>query len=122
MYEKFRYDSEIELEATKTSRETLEATIFGKIPKESIRIPTYLGSTTSPDFLYVLKDSDGEQQLNAIVETKGYKNIGDASGLTKVELEAQRKIFDQLKRDGVNVDYRLVLNIESLKQVLKQFK
>lgn len=122
LYEKFRYDSEIELESTKTSKETLKATIFGKIPKESIRIPTYLGSTTSPDFLYVLKGSDGKQQLNAIVETKGYDNMGDASGLTKVELESQRRIFDQLRKDGVNVDYQQVLNIEDLKQVLKQFK
>ena len=39
-----------------------------------------------------------------------------------VELESQRKIFDQLRSDGVNVDYQRVLNIEELKQVLKQFK
>lgn len=122
LYDRFRYDSVIELEATRTSKETLKATIFGKIPKESIRIPTYLGSTTSPDFLYILKDSDGAQRLNAIVETKGYNNMGDASGLTMVELESQRKIFDQLRSDGVNVDYQRVLNIEELKQVLKQFK
>lgn len=48
--------------------------------------------------------------------------MGDASGLTKVELESQRRIFDQLRKDGVNVDYQQVLNIEDLKQVLKQFK
>ena len=38
-----------------------EVVVYGKIPRRSIQIPTIVNETYSPDFMYVVKRSDGEK-------------------------------------------------------------
>ncbi|MGJ0303321.1 type III restriction-modification system endonuclease [Aliarcobacter cryaerophilus] len=67
-FEEVFFDSELERENIITEIE--QVTVFTKIPKKSIKIPVAGGGTYSPDFAYIVKNKDGRQNLNFIVETK----------------------------------------------------
>ena len=47
-----------------------EIVVHGKIPRNSIAIPTITGERYSPDFMYVVKKASGVKELNIVVETK----------------------------------------------------
>ncbi len=68
LFEDVYFDSELEKE--NIIQKINEVIVFTKIPKQSIRIPVAGGFSYSPDFAYVIKRTDGSQQLNLVVETK----------------------------------------------------
>ncbi|AYQ57120.1 hypothetical protein MS2017_1432 [Bathymodiolus thermophilus thioautotrophic gill symbiont] len=74
LFEELFYDSNLEKE--NILQNVQEIIVFTKIPKNSIRIPVVGGFSYSPDFAYVVKDSQGNQSLNLIVETKGKEKRG----------------------------------------------
>ncbi|MDR2341421.1 MAG: type III restriction-modification system endonuclease, partial [Campylobacteraceae bacterium] len=53
LYDEIVYDSEIEHDVLKI-RPPKEVIVYGKLPKQSIKVPTYTGGTTSPDFVYAI--------------------------------------------------------------------
>lgn len=46
-----------------------EVTVFGKLPKNSIRVPKYTGGTTTPDFIFVIENGK-DKKMYLLVETK----------------------------------------------------
>lgn len=69
LYNHIAFDSPLEKENIMHS-EIDEIVVYGKIPKSSIAIPTIVGETYSPDFMYVVERKDGTKELNIVVETK----------------------------------------------------
>lgn len=116
--ERFIYDTVI-FDSPK-ERETLmqsdidEVVVFGKIPRRSIQIPLFNGGTTSPDFMYVIKNEDGKSEINFIVETK---DMEDRKGLRRGEeyrLKSAEKFFDTLKEEGLNVVFKKQLKDDDI--------
>lgn len=68
LFQELFYDSNLEKE--NILQNIAEITVFTKIPKNSIKIPVVGGFSYSPDFAYIVKDTQGNQSLNLIVETK----------------------------------------------------
>ena len=73
LFQEIFFDGSLEKENIKTNIQ--EIIVYSKIPKNSIRIPLAGGGTYSPDFAYVIKDKEGNSNLNLIVETKGKDEI-----------------------------------------------
>ncbi|MDR0297263.1 MAG: type III restriction-modification system endonuclease [Streptococcaceae bacterium] len=88
-----RYDSaDPELDLLKQNYGQ-QVTTFGKLPRRAIRIPTYLGGTTTPDFVYATKDG-----LYLLVETKSdNKRASDETAVA-----VHKKFFEDLKQEKVS--------------------
>ncbi|MEG1726068.1 MAG: type III restriction-modification system endonuclease, partial [Anaerovoracaceae bacterium] len=69
LYDAIAFDSPLEKENILTNGID-EIVVYGKIPRSSVAIPTIVGETYSPDFMYVVKKKDGKKELNIIIETK----------------------------------------------------
>lgn len=94
LYDEALYDSEIEHEVLKINPGE-KVLVFGKLPRRSIKVPTYTGGTTSPDFIYALDKGHGEVELNLLVETKAKDlRMGEERAI-----KAQEKLFSNI--DGV---------------------
>lgn len=117
LYNRLVYDSTIEKENIEYSNiECVE--VFGKVPRRSIKVPMYFGGTTSPDFMYVLTDESGNRSINLIIESKGVEKVDDLRGIEEYKIEASKKFFNTLKKDGVNVTYRLQLSEDKILNLL----
>jgi type III restriction enzyme len=88
----FRYDSELEHDVLKLIPSD-EVIVFGKLPRRSIKVPTYTGGTTTPDFVYAIKrKGDKDITLHLIVETKAT----DLRGAEQIAIAGQKKFFDNI--------------------------
>ncbi|ELN83507.1 type III restriction-modification system StyLTI enzyme res [Salmonella enterica subsp. enterica serovar Enteritidis str. 22558] len=77
-----------------------QVSVFGKLPKRAIQIPKYTGGSTTPDFVYRIERQDADS-VYLLVETKAENmRVGD-----QVILDAQRKFFDMLRRQNINVEF-----------------
>jgi type III restriction enzyme len=87
LYDKVVYDSELEHEVLKV-KPPARVIVYGKLPRKSIRLPTYTGGTTSPDFVYTIQGERPEEiSLHLVVETKSDNpRLSDT-----VAVEAQEK-------------------------------
>ena len=92
LFDEVFYDGQLELENIAT--DASEIIVYSKIPKNSIRIPLVGGGSYSPDFAYVLNSSDGQSQLNLVVETKGKDEVNLAD-LEKKKIEHAERYFNQ---------------------------
>jgi type III restriction enzyme len=106
LYDKAVYDSEIEHEVLKIDPPE-QVIVYGKLPRESIKLPTYTGGTTSPDFVYT---TQGQKQddiyLHLVVETKSDNpRLSD-----NIAVAAQRKAFEYI---GSNIKWELVTDVAS---------
>lgn len=116
LFDTLFYDSDLEKENIET--EISEVIVFTKIPKNSIKIPVSGGGSYSPDFAYVVKNTDGKQILNLIVETK------DKTSRTLYTEEAQKikhaeKLFSTL--DGtLSVKFKTQFEKEMMSEILRQ--
>jgi type III restriction enzyme len=91
LYDALAYDSPLELENIKVSID--EVVVYGKIPRNSISIPTTTGGTYSPDFMYVVKKKNGEKTLNVVVETKDVEDKTQLRGSENAKIECAREFF-----------------------------
>jgi len=98
--------------------EIKEITVFGKIPNKSIRIPTIVNETYSPDFMYIIEKQDGSKQLNLIIETKGADMPSDLRGKERYKIECAKSFFEKLKLEGYNVVFIRQLNGDSVKTII----
>lgn len=119
LYDAFVYDSPLERQniAKSTGKEVV---VFGKIPRRSIRVPLYFGGTTSPDFMYVLKDEEEAVSVNFIVETKDVAGENDLRGTEALKIQAACKFFESIQMDGVKVHFAPQLKADDINAMLKK--
>ena len=120
LYDAYTYDSELEKNNMRTS-DIDEVVVFGKIPRKSIAIPTITNESYSPDFMYLVKKTDGSKELNIIVETKGVDTAADLRGVEEKKINCARVFFDQLKEDHpeLNISYRDQLNAQHIRTIIE---
>lgn len=110
-----RYDSndpELDILRRKYSD---KVTVYGKLPKRSVKIPRYDNGTTTPDFIFRIQNDDVVKYL--VIETKAENmRIGD-----ETIKSIQEKYFNELKASGVyyrmatseNEVHNLIIKIEN---------
>jgi len=89
----FVYDSETEHEVEKITVPE-QISVFGKIPRRAIKVPTYTGGSTTPDFIYVIQKGKAAH-LVLLIETKA-ESRRDSE---KQAIAAQQQFFK--KRFGM---------------------
>lgn len=118
LYDTYAYDSP--LEKNNITSDIEEVVVYGKIPRASIAIPTLTGGMYSPDFMYVVKRSDGTKDLNIVVETKDVENKSDLRGTEKVKIECAKVFFDMLVADGYKVHFKSQLGNKQMTQIINE--
>ena len=105
------YDSDIEYEVLK-SEIPKQVFIYGKLPRKSIKIPTYIGGTTSPDFIFTISGQKPDNMhIYLVVETKSDNpRLSD-----NIAVNAQKKAF---KIFGENFKWELVTDIKKFHREL----
>lgn len=90
-----RYDSaNPELKILKRSYGP-KISVFGKLPKQAIKIPRFDNGTTTPDFIFKIENND--KSIYLVIETKAENmRVGDET----IRI-IQEKYFDHLKEAGV---------------------
>lgn len=119
LYDLYAYDSLLEKDNLLVDG-IQEIIVYGKIPKNSIAIPTITGQSYSPDFMYVIKKDNGEKILNVIVETKGVENLQDLRGIEKAKIDCAKVFFKQLTIDGYRVEFETQLNNKKIRQIIDE--
>ncbi|GBU26865.1 hypothetical protein R84B8_00380 [Treponema sp. R8-4-B8] len=106
LYDKVVYDSDIEHEVLKIDPPE-QVIVYGKLPQRSIRLPTYTGGTTSPDFVYTTRIQETDDiYLHLVVETKSDNpRLSD-----NIAVAAQKKTFEYI---GSNIKWELVTDVAS---------
>lgn len=118
LYDACCYDSQLEMDniTLDVTSNIAEVEVFGKIPKRTVRIPTYADGTYSPDFMYVVKRKDGTRQLNLVVETKDKTEL-DPEETRKIT--CAYKLFEQMQREVSNVRFRKQLHGEQMVKIIE---
>lgn len=109
-------DSDLELENIRADIDSV--VVYGKIPRRSIAIPTIDGQTYSPDFMYLLKQKDGTQTLNLVVETKDYEHEADLRKAEGYRIECAEEFFKALKADGIHVIFERQLRNDKMVSII----
>ena len=124
LYDNIQYDSQLELENINADYgDTVE--VYGKIPKNSIRIPKIDGCSCSPDFMYVLKDKTGNaKKMNLVVESKLYDSFDeDARGTEKYTKEYMIEYFKSLeetiKEKNIDVKFKYQLARDKVMSIIE---
>ena len=125
LYDAKAYDSPLELEDIESDIDgglsgIAEVIVYGKIPRNSIAIPTIAGGTYSPDFLYVIKKANGDKELNIVVETKDVENKSTLRGVEAAKIKCAEIFFKNLSEQGYNVHFRTQLNNKKMLQIVKE--
>jgi type III restriction enzyme len=112
LYDKYVYDSKIEHEVLQVNPPK-RVIVYGKLPKRSIKLPTYIGGTISPDFVYAIKKQDSDDiELHFIVETKSDNlRLSDT-----IAIESQKKAFDAI---GGNIKWEMKTDVADFERELK---
>lgn len=118
LYDAYAYDSPLEKDNIMADVESV--VVYGKIPRSSIAIPTITGGMYSPDFMYVVKRSNGEKELNIVVETKDVENKTDLRDVEKAKIECAKVFFDMLSKDGYKVYFRDQLGNKQIAQIINE--
>lgn len=118
LYDSIVYDSPLERENVLADID--EVIVYGKIPQKSISIPTIADSNYSPDFMYVVKKTSGERELNIVVESKAVESGINLRSNEKIKISCAERFFEQLKVDGYTVHFRRQINHESMKNVINK--
>jgi type III restriction enzyme len=119
LYDVYAYDSPLEKENIMVDG-IEEITVYGKIPKNSISIPTITGQSYSPDFMYVVKKDNGEKILNIIVETKDVENKSTLRGIESAKIDCAKEFFKQLTIDGYKVEFKTQLNNKKIRRIIDE--
>jgi len=107
------YDSEIEHELLKMSPPK-EVVVYGKLPKKSIKLPTYTGSTTSPDFVYAIRnDQTNDITMYFVVETKS----DDRRSSEDIAIEAQENVFREIDD---KIHWKMITDVHAFESDLQQ--
>lgn len=118
LYDAYAHDSELELDNIKS--EIDEVIVYGKIPSHSICIPTVASSNYSPDFMYVVKKSDGTKELNIVIETKAYDKESLVAPDEEQKIKCAEEFFNAMIADGYSVRFRKQLNTSGVKTIINE--
>ena len=118
LYDVYAYDSSLEKDNITADIE--DVIVYGKIPRSSIAIPIITGGMYSPDFMYVVKHTNGDKELNIVVETKDVENKTDIRGTEKAKIDCARVFFDMLTADGYTVHFRDQLGNKQMAQIISE--
>lgn len=118
LYDTYAYDSPLEKQNITSDIESV--TVYGKIPRSSIAIPTITGGTYSPDFMYVVTRTSGEKELNVIVETKDVENKTELRGTEEAKIKCAELFFTMLEQDGYKVYFKTQINNKEMKQIIDE--
>ncbi|MDR7207960.1 type III restriction-modification system endonuclease [Priestia megaterium] len=114
LYEELFYDSN----ENETINEIIsEVTVFGKIPKNSIRIPVINGQTYSPDFAYVVKQKDGKTKLNIVIESKNKEERFLAKD-EQDKIALANRFFDAINDSDVKVVFETQLQGKRITNII----
>lgn len=97
-----------------------EVVVYGKIPRSSISIPTITGGMYSPDFMYIVKKSNGKKEINIVVETKDVEGQVVLRGTESTKIECAKIFFEMLSKDGYTVHFRDQLNNKQMRQIINE--
>lgn len=118
LYDAFAYDSPLEKDNITADLE--DVVVCGKIPRNSIAIPTITGSMYSPDFMYLVKRAAAEKGLGVVVETKDVEGKDVLRGIEAAKIECARVFFDILSREGYPVQFREQINNKQMAQIINE--
>ena len=105
------YDSvnpEMEISKIKPAEKVL---VFGKIPQRAIRIPLFTGGTTSPDFIYAIKN-DKNIEIDLFIEAKP-ENLKESD---KIAIDSQEIFLNTIK-----IEWQKVTSAEEVESLLRDF-
>ncbi|WP_295715464.1 type III restriction-modification system endonuclease [Mucilaginibacter sp.] len=119
LYDVYAFDSPLEKENLLVDG-IQEIVVYGKIPRNSIAIPTITGQSYSPDFMYVVKKDNGEKVLNVIVETKDVENQNTLRGIEQAKISCAEVFFKQLTIDGYKVEFKTQLHNKKIRQIIDE--
>lgn len=92
--------------------------VFQRLIGEAL--PTIADSCYSPDFMYVVKKSNGEQVLNIVVETKAVENETVLRSNERIKIACAERFFEQLEIDGYTVHFLKQLNNKAMKTIINE--
>ena len=118
LYDTIAFDSPLEKDNIMT--DITEVVVYGKIPRSSIAIPTIVDENYSPDFMYVVKKTDGTKELNIVVETKLVENQSTLRGKEDAKIKCAEIFFKQLTVDGYKVSFHTQLSNKKVKQIIDE--
>jgi type III restriction enzyme len=118
LYDTYAYDSP--LEKDNLLDQVQEVVVYGKIPRSSISIPTITGQSYSPDFMYVVKKTDGSKTLNIVVETKDVETNSTLRQIEQIKINCAKEFFKQLTIDGYTVEFHEQINNKKIKQIVDE--
>ena len=79
-----------------------------------------MGGTYSPDFMYVIKRTNGEKELNIVVETKDVKNKSELRTEEDIKINCAKIFFEQLKQNGYDVIFRKQINGKKIRAIIDE--
>lgn len=118
LYDAYAHDSDLELNNMKEDIE--EVVVYGKIPSHSICIPTVASSNYSPDFMYVVKKSDGTKEMNIVIETKAYNKESLISKDEETKISCAKQFFEAMKTDGYSILFKKQINTMGIKDIIEE--
>ncbi|MDR1291333.1 MAG: hypothetical protein LBK06_09030, partial [Planctomycetaceae bacterium] len=92
--------------------------VYGKLPRGSIKLPTYTGGMTSPDFVYAVKKKNSNDiELHLIVKTQSDNpRLSD-----EIAVNSQKKAFETIgKNISQNIKWRMETNVKNFEKELKK--
>ena len=120
LYDSCAYDSDLErnniTHGIKSKIASVE--VYGKIPRKTVRIPTYADGTYSPDFMYIINHISGKTQLNLVVETKD-KTKDHIDPEERRKFTAAHKLFEKLQKEGQEVYYRPQISKQDMTEIIE---
>jgi type III restriction enzyme len=119
LYDVYAFDSPLEKDNLLVDG-IQEIVVYGKIPKNSIAIPTITGQSYSPDFMYVIKKDSGEKILNVIVETKDVENKAALREIEQAKIHCARVFFNQLTLEGYKVEFKTQVNNKKIRAIIDE--
>jgi len=118
LYDTVAYDSSLEKANIVNEIGIAKVIVFGKIPRNSIAIPTIASSSYSPDFMFVVERRDGSRELNLVVETKDVDSKSDLRPEETIKIECAKVFFECMRKEGINVHYRTQLKREGMSEII----
>ena len=118
LYDKVVYDSPLERENIMSEVDNVVA--YGKIPQRSIRIPNITNDLYSPDFMYVVRRTDGRKELNIVIETKDVPNDETKRTAEDAKISNAELFFRQLKIDGYEVKFCRQLRNKKMANIISE--
>lgn len=94
-----------------------DITLFAKIPKNSIKIPVIGGGTYSPDFAYILKRENGDEDLNLIIESKGKEMLNSEE---EMKIACAEELFKNCLGKDIKIKFDTQLKSDRIKDIIER--